>query len=298
MQVLNKPRKQHVSRQGRVAEYFTVDLDYSELLLLLRDPMTTSRMAKYLNVTANGIYLWKARKQFPLSAYKAIVVLQTKTDPKIVEVASAMELKLAVMKTRTPSQLTPEMVKLAERYDRLRAGAKLALAEGSGYYQIPAAVMAAPKEPDPTEILPVHTDASDTPYAPEVIAAEVAKPATTTLDASAPELETLLDVMTRVVVVKNELTLENSRLKQQLAEKQQTIHTMAEQNKQLRQSVKDWEELAGKDAFGTSAKLVAGPDVTDAIIDKLLTRLKGTGRSALAQELERINPKQVGRLHS
>lgn len=327
-------RRAHVMRPrvGRTAEYFGVHFDLEALITSVPLAPTKAGLARALAVSDTAIAIWRNKGVFPLSVYKACVVVIGQTDDRIVALAAKQELKVTVTELTKPAQITPEIRELAHHYDELRPGAKMTLADGKGFYQIPvdltphrsaAAERADAHAADAAAAAGTATTAAVTertqPETPRTVLDELeperslaatlaedprdAAPATgassaatlgaTTIRSLQVEQDVLLDVLTRITLERNRQAIELAQLKQSLSEREATLHTQAAQIKQLQQNVREWEELAGKEVEHASTRLTLPSDFAETVIAGLAERLKGRGLSTLAQELERLQPPKM-----
>jgi hypothetical protein len=287
MQTETHPAPAAKQPEGR--EYYAVDFDLREFRQI-HSEIRRSTISDRLGLSSQSLDNYD-RKRCPLSVYKAIIEAFAPDD------APNYELKLLVSKIARPFHITKEALTLARAYDRRRAGAKLTLADGSGYYQI-----APEQKNNEIEVKPDNLPAAfdiEVPLSAE--AQLVDEPGATPIQHASPEQaillqqqEALIAILARVTTERDEGAIEIQRQKHLLADRDATIANMGGQIARLKDSVRTWEELSKQEPLhGTPAT----QDVTllaEAIINRLRGTLTASGHPTLVKELERLSPKKMG----
>ena len=239
--------------QPRPKDRLSTDFDAADFCE--RHGLTRSALAEPLDVPVQTVYQWAARKLWPLSAYKAVVAHFAPDD------AERCELRQVVGSQRMPFTVTQSILDLAAKYDVLRAGGRIAYASGEGYYTVPAVDTA------PLTLIPDDQD----PIADQ---------------------DVLLQIITRIMLDRNNQAIEISKLKQAMIDRDAQIQGYKERVKQLQASIKEWEQLADR----ATSPVPTPPDMEARVAERVVTMLKSKGLASLSGELARINP-QAGHRH-
>src|SRR4051812_17329587 len=112
--------------EGR--EFYAVNFDLREFRQKHPD-IRRAKIGERLGLSAQSLDNYD-RKRCPISVYKAIIEAFAPND------AHDYELKLLVSENRRSFYITQQTTALAKAYDQRRAGSKITLADGTGYYQI------------------------------------------------------------------------------------------------------------------------------------------------------------------
>lgn len=268
--------------EGR--EFYAVNFDLKEFRQKHPD-IRRSMIGERLGLSTQSLDNYD--KRTPISVYKAIIEAFAPND------AQSFELKLLVDHNNRPFYVTDETKELARAYDKRRAGQKITLADGSGYYQI------APEQAIEVERSVVFdrevTVAELQPGAPEPAEAVPA------ISSVSPEnsillqqQETLIAVLARVVKDRDESAIEIQRNRQALADRDATIANMSGQIARLKGSIREWEELSKAEPLRGTPATMDATLFAEEIITRLRGTLNATGNANLAKELERVSPKKQG----
>lgn len=237
---------------ARHRERLSTDFDLQDFCK--RYGVSKADVGTALETSQPTIYQWTSRKTWPLSAYKAVIVRFAPDD------AERCEARQTVAEQKMPFMLTPVIKDLADRYDVLRAGNQIALANGQGFYKIPRT--------DTPLTLVEGTDDS-------------------------AEQDLLLQIIARITGERNVQAIELAHAKQAIRDRDAQLKAANERIQQLQRSIKEWEQLAER----ATAPLPPTPtDVEARVADRVVELLKRKAPS-LVGELDRINPPR-GRLHS
>jgi hypothetical protein len=231
-------------------------------------------------------------KRAPLSVYKAII------EAFASEEAHNYELKLLVEHNNRPFYITNQTQELAKAYDKRRAGQKITLADGTGYYQI------APEQA--TEDVPLHMHDREVPVGIETpLSSEEEKiagfispaPISPTNEETAillQQQEALIAVLARVAKDRDEAAIQLQQNKQTLADRDATIANLSGQVARLKDSVREWEELSRMEPLRGTPATANATLIADEIVARLRGTLTASGHPALIKELERVSPKRTG----
>lgn len=253
---------------ARYRERFAIDFDLDEFLSTRK--LRKTEIARVLAVTSQSIQDWSHSKRWPLAAYKALI------EHFAPDEANKYELRCTVEERRTGTAVPAAMHTLATAYEHRRAGAKIALRSGNGYYQIPPEVAL----PAPANVLALVAEPVESP-----------PPSSTEADLLAQQ-EVLLDLLSRVSHERNEQAVLLARSAQRLRDRDATIAAKDAQILTLQRTVKEWEELASVD----KGQVYSGREIADVVVSRVADLLKSRGVPQLAVELDRFSP-QRGHRH-
>lgn len=262
-------------------------------------------LAREMGVSDAALHLYANQGKSPLMVYKALVML---VDPSA---ADTFERKLVVYRAKAPSQLPTAALKLANKYDALRDGNRLAL-DGGGWMTLvdhgpeaPTEIPAAPTE-GPQE--PAATAPAELAAAPAVLA-EIA-PAVETQTMTIPTAygdirvqvpvmqrsdqsdDLLLALAMRLKAQRDDAWRELTGLRKQLLAEQSRNVSLQNQLTVAQEEVRVYEELMQEQSQPQHEKavsVVTTKEQVTSIEEKLRTRAP-----SLAEEFKRL-PKTMAR---
>lgn len=269
---------------------------------------TISELARQLGISDSVIHLWMGRKITPLMAYKGLVML---IDPAAAE---RWEAKLTVYRGRAPSLLPRAAFELANAYDTLRTGKRVALESGGWLTFLaptepaadaPPSTPTAPPEPEPVapepiasvSIAPEPSAPSNrkltipTPYGDIVVELPAAEQRTDQSD------DLLLTLATRLKWQRDEAYKETERVRAQLKAEQGRVIGLQQEIQRLKEEVIVYEELLAAEGTGERAAaeeaVLPMAKVTDTEVATTRERVRSKAPTLL-EEFDRL-PKRMAR---
>lgn len=282
-------------RPGR-REHIAINFDLREFK---KDHPEVSRgiVAKKLGISEVSLDNYRGRA--PISVYKAIIQAFAPQD------AHKYELRLLVERTLRPFYITEQCEQLSREYDRANAGSKITFADGKGYYQI------APQQAEALPPAPYAEDSASMVHDREVPLPSEGAPQLSVSEADGiiaeirpavndetlvllQQQEALIAMLARVARERDDKVLEANRLQRLLADRDATVTQLATENKQLKQSIREWEELSKQEGPKGVPITEGSILLLEDVLKRLGKTLQASGHPQLAQELDRISPKKTG----